>query len=990
MYLTHENPEILHIGTEPNRSYYIPFSSHEKAEYGCRLESERVQMLSGTWDFAFFPRFIDVPEEIEYTAEIPVPSVWQQHGYDCHQYTNVRYPIPYDPPYVPTDNPCGAYHRTFELEKKPGERYFLNFEGVDSCYYLTINGQDAGFSMVSHSTSEFDITDLVDDGENDIEVRVLKWCIGTYLEDQDKLRMSGIFRDVYILSRPERHVRDFFVHTRLSGGKAEVSVDFDFYGKAVEVKCTLSGQEKTAKSGKVSFTIENPLLWTAETPNLYDMVIEAGGEIIIQKVGLREIEVNDGVVLVNGAPVKFRGVNRHDSDPITGYAITRDQLIRDLRVMKEHNINAIRTSHYPNSPMMAQLCNEYGFYMIDESDIESHGVMTLYNEMRDDMRRDLATLYNRKYSLIANMPIFAKAIMDRVQMNVQRDKNNPAVVIWSMGNESGFGTNFEAALKWTKAFDPSRLTHFESEHNAPDNRENDNSCIDLWSRMYPSLKEIHEYFASDDKRPHVLCEYIHAMGNGPGDAEDYQELIDQFPGFVGGFVWEFCDHAMFMGRTKDLKDKYFYGGDWGEFPHDENFCMDGLVYPDRRPHTGFLEVKNVFRPVRAKLDGDKIVLTNRLDYLDAKDACTGLYELTANGELVDAGVFEMPSIAPHQSKAIELPLALPVDGKLQLKLTYLQKGDLALTGDGHELGFDQLLLRDAEPAKAEAPKGAAPSVEETETHFVVTGKCFRYSFDRTKANFDALVKDNVSLITRPIEYNVWRAPTDNDRNIRHDWSAAGYDRPQVRVYASSADASGAEAVIKCSLSLAAVYRQRIVTIGAEFRVDGEGTIRMKLDCERGYAHDWELLKMPILPRFGLRLYLPKAQDQVRYYGYGPIESYVDKHQASWQGVFETTAMANHEDYIKPQENGSHWGTEWLEAGGMRFTGGEAFSFNVSPYTQEELTEKMHNYELAPCGETVLCVDYRLSGIGSNSCGPKLIEKYRFDEQKFVFELTIEP
>ncbi len=988
MYLTHENPATLHIGTMPNRSYYIPFSTPATAAIGCRLKSERVQMLSGTWDFAFYPRFIDVPEEIEYTATIPVPSVWQQHGYDFHQYTNVRYPIPYDPPYVPTENPCGAYHRTFALDKKEGERYFLNFEGVDSCFYLFINGQDVGFSQVSHSTSEFDITDFVDDGENDIEVRVLKWCIGTYLEDQDKLRMSGIFRDVYILTRPERHVRDFFVHTRLSGGKAEVTVDFDFFGKAVDVKCTMDGHEKNVKSGKVSFTVDNPRLWTAETPELYDLVIEANGEIIVQKVGLREIEVANGVVLVNGAPVKFRGVNRHDSDPITGYAINRDQMIRDLSVMKRHNINAIRTSHYPNAPMMAQLCNEYGFYVIAESDIEAHGVVTLYSERSEAPWKEMLPLFNRKYSLIANMPLFAKAIMDRVQMNVQRDKNNASVVIWSMGNESGYGSNFEEALKWTKAFDPSRLTHYESEHNQPDDRENDNSCIDLWSRMYPSLAEIHDYFKSDDKRPHILCEYIHAMGNGPGDAEDYQELIDQYPGLVGGFVWEFCDHAMDMGRTKDLRDTYYYGGDWGEFPHDDNFCMDGLVYPDRRPHTGFLEVKNVFRPVRAKRVGDEIVLTNRLDFLDIKDVCTGLYELTRNGELVDAGIFELPSIAPHESKAVDLPLELPEDGKLQLKLTYLQKGDLALTDDGHELGFDQLLLRDAKPEKAQKPKGKAPSVEETATHFILTGPNFRYSFDRTQANFDALVKDNVSLITRPIEYNIWRAPTDNDRNVRHAWEEAGYNCARVRVYESSVDVSGAEAVIHCSLSLAAVYRQRIVTIQAAFRVAADGAIRMKLDCDRTPVHDWDLLKMPFLPRFGLRLFMPKARDVARYCGYGPIESYVDKHQASWQGVFETTAKANYEDYIKPQENGSHWGTEWLEAGGMRFESDQPFSFNILPYTQEELTTKMHNYELQSCADTVLCVDYKLSGIGSNSCGPMLIEKYRFDETKFTFELTI--
>ncbi|MBE0600473.1 MAG: beta-galactosidase, partial [Firmicutes bacterium] len=467
-------------------------------------------------------------------------------------YTNVKYPFPYDPPYLPAANPVGAYRRRFTMQKAEGKRYHLHFEGVDSCLYLYVNGTFQGFSQVSHSTSAFDITDLLCNGENTLEVRVLKWCFGSYLEDQDKFRMSGIFRDVYILERPAACVEDFRVRTALGDGTATIGVTLETSGDAVDPVLTLYAPDNrvlaTQKASEgTQFTVSAPALWTAETPALYTLLIQTDGEVIAQKVGVREVCVQAGVVLLNGKPVKFRGVNRHDSDPVTGYTISPEQLIRDLTVMKRHNINAIRTSHYPNAPWMPELCDKYGFYVIAESDIESHGTVMLYHERPMPQER-----LKQMFSIVPRDPQFQQAILDRVQRNVKRDLNHACVLMWSLGNEAGYGPAFEAAGRWVKGFDPTRLCHYESMLYAL--ADSDTSIPDVISRMYPGIREIEDYFEQKhDPRPLVLCEYIHAMGNGPGDAQDYQALIDRYPGFCGGFVWEFCDHAVLMGTTPEGK-----------------------------------------------------------------------------------------------------------------------------------------------------------------------------------------------------------------------------------------------------------------------------------------------------------------------------------------------------------------------------------------------------------------------------------------------------
>ena len=999
----YEDPSVLHVGTVPNRAYYIPFRQEDTARLGDRLLSDRLILLSGDWDFQYYPNRFEVPEDFmtpDFDAssfdEIPVPSCWQILGYDRHQYTNVRYPFPFDPPYVPEENPCGAYRTYFSLtEEEAAQKNYLNFEGVDSCFYVWVNGRFVGYSQVSHSTSEFDVSPFVQAGENLLAVLVMKWCDGSYLEDQDKLRMSGIFRDVYVLTRPESHVRDFTVRTPVEDDyrTARIDVSLEWEGKPGKAVCTLYSPDgeklavQAVKDGKASFPLENAVLWNAEDPRQYQLLLSAEGEIICQEVGVRRIEVKDSVLYFNGVNIKLKGVNRHDSDPFAGYAVTEENLAADLALMKRHNFNAIRTSHYPNAPWATQMYSQYGFYVIDESDIEMHGTVTTYSELPpNEWGYEKYTLKDRIYGTLCHDKRFEAAVLDRVQRNVERDKNCACVLMWSLGNESGYGPNMEKAAAWAKAFDPDRLVHYEGSIYEKEGYQNDLSCIDVYSRMYASVEAVDQYCTEGVlKKPFIQCEFVHAMGNGPGDIEDYFQRLYRYDQFAGGFVWEWCDHAVWMGRTNEGKNKFYYGGDFGEFPHDGNFCMDGLVYPDRTPHTGLLEWRNVARPARAfrKEDGS-LTLRNCLDFTDLKDYLFIDYEVTQDGETVQSGRVETPETAPHGESALPLPCQTPAKGTCCLNLYYrLKEGD-DFRDAGDLLGYDQFILREEETTLPQGPAQKL-AVSETERCVTVEGEQFRYVWNRLTGVFESLSAQQIPFLERPMEWNIWRAPTDNDRNIRRKWEEAGYDRTTVRVYETSAEITEEGAVLTAKLALSAIFIQHIADITAKWTVHADGRISLQAHVERN-------TEMPYLPRFGLRLFLPKAFSQAEYFGYGPMESYVDKRRASLLGRFEAQVEDMHEDYLKPQENGSHYGCSHLVLSGREDgrleAAGHCFSFNASPYTQEELTKKAHNFELEPCGSTVLCLDYRQSGIGSNSCGPQLLPQYRLDEASFDFALEL--
>lgn len=1005
----YEDLTVLHKNTMPNRAYYIPAAKRLDNPVEGRACQERFMLLSGEWKFRYFDSIYAVKEEFYQEGydvsgfdTVTVPGVWQNYGYDRHQYTNVRYPIPMDPPYVPHHNPCGEYVRTFTYHKdEKAPKAFLNFEGVDSCLYVWVNGIFAGYSQVSHSTSEFDITESLKEGENTLSVLVLKWCDGTYLEDQDKFRMSGIFRDVYLLKRPEEGVFDYFVkaHPTKDLADGEVEITFQYQNKAVPTRVKLFDQdgnlagETAAEDGKAGLCIKGAKLWNAEKPYLYTLVIETEDEVITDYVGFREIQVIDGVLHINGTRVKFHGTNRHDSDPVTGFVISFDQLKRDLKLMKEHNINAIRTSHYPNAPWAYQLYDRLGFYVIDEADNESHGTESVYN-----LETDWKSRCKRWGKAIANNPEFTEATVDRTRRCVERDKNRPSVIIWSMGNECAFGCTFEAALKWTKEFDPTRLTHYEGALYAQDG--SDLSNLDLHSRMYPSLDEIHKYFREDGSLPYVMCEYSHAMGNGPGDFEDYFEVIQQYDGICGGFVWEWCDHAIAMGKTIDGKPMYVYGGDHDEYPHDGNFCMDGMVYPDRRPHTGLKEFKNVHRPARVvSFDQGKkeLVLHNYMDFVNLKDYLTVGYEVTCDGTAVEKGVVEAQSlldIFAHKEGIVPVSFNVPEEGKCFLKISYFLKEASEMLPAGYLLGFDELALDNGSNQNKlvknfleQDKEKAAFEVHEDDCTVTVSAPAFSYSYDKLTGLFTDMCYRNQSILGQPMEYNIWRAPTDNDRNIKLEWMRAQYDRVASRAYETQVQVEENQVRIETVLSISAVFIQRILDIKACWTIYADGAVDVEIHAEKNPV-------FPFLPRFGLRLFLPKEMAKVTYCGIGPAESYIDKRRAGFHGVFHGEVKEMHEDYLRPQENSSHHDCDYVivesDRASLTVAGADTFAFNVSEYTQEELTAKAHNYELEKSPYTVLCVDYRQSGIGSGSCGPERLEKYRLNEEEMDFKVRLVP
>ena len=1002
----YENLNVLHENTMPARAYYIPASKRMDNLVEHREESDRMQLLNGTWKFQYFTSIYNIKDsffeknyDTENFDEIQVPSVWQMAGYDTHQYTNIRYPFPFDPPYVPQDIPCGAYVHNFEYSRdEKASKAFLNFEGVDSCFYVWINGSYVGYSQVSHMTSEFDVTDVLQDGTNTVAVLVMKWCDGSYLEDQDKFRMSGIFRDVYILKRPKQAISDYHIKTRIEDMLAKVEIEMKFYSP-LNVKISIEDRNgavvalgSIAEEGTAVLEIASPELWNTENPYLYKLILETENEVIVDHIALRKIEIKDQVIYLNGQKIKFRGVNRHDSDPVTGFTISLEQLTTDLTLMKQHNFNAIRSSHYPNAPFFYEMCDKYGFMVIDEADIEAHGPFMIYRKEDTDYNR-----FKRWNEKIADDPVWEEAIVDRVKLMVERDKNRFCIVMWSMGNESAYGCNFEKALEWTKNFDPDRITQYESARYRNYDETYDYSNLDVYSRMYPALSEIQEYLDKDGSKPFLLVEYCHSMGNGPGDFEDYFQMIQDNDKMCGGFVWEWCDHAIAHGTAENGKTIYAYGGDHGEEIHDGNFCMDGLVYPDRTVHTGLLEYKNVYRPVRVvsyDKESGELVLHNYMDFDDLKDYVKISYELTQDGLVISKGILSEFSVASHGEGKTNLKISVPENGKCYLKLIYYLKKEMPLLEENHILGFDEIEVsqKDAKCQLAEKwlEKTATDSelqVNEDDTQIHIKGREFAYTIDRRTALFTEMKFAGREYLNHPMELNIWRAPTDNDMYIKAEWKKAHYDKAYTRAYTTEVVQGKHGVKIVSHASVVAETVQKILDVTITWKIDASG----KIDADIEATKDGEF---PDLPRFGVRMFLDKKLADIRYFGMGPQESYRDKHQAASHGLYRANVRDLHEDYIRPQENGSHYDCGYVELNnsryGMAAFSESTFSFNASYYTQEELEKKTHNYELAESDSVVLCVDYALNGIGSNSCGPVVLDQYRFNDVLFRFQFTLVP
>lgn len=982
----HQSTETLHVGCEKPRAYFVPFPCGCASKHAERGESSFFKSLCGEWSFKFFKSVNDVCDlSTEGSDKLTVPMSWQMalgRGYDVPNYTNVNYPIPYDPPFVPDENPCGLYSRKFTVPAAmAGKKIYLNFEGVDSAFYVWVNDEFAAYSQVSHMTTEIDITSLVHAGENEIKVLVLKWSDGTYLEDQDMWRMSGIFREVYLLFRDETHIRDIFVHCDLDDSftDADFTVDVDVTGKAT-VEWTLdcpcgetvsSGKCDVDESGKIVVpTVKYAKLWSDEEPNLYNLTLHCGNEYITLPIGARRVEIKDGCVVINGKKVKAKGVNRHDSHHLLGHATPVEHMVRDIMIMKAHNVNMVRTSHYPNDPRFTALCDKYGIYVCDETDLETHGA--------------------RPWYALSRSPEWEGEYVDRVQRLVERDKNHPCVIFWSLGNESGWGQNHVAMHTWIKSRDTSRIVHYEGANYDYNDGKYLRDVTDIESRMYPNPAWCDSYCKNPERdEPLFLCEYSHAMGNGPGDLRDYWEVIEKNDNFFGGCVWEFIDHSVAIG-DKYGSPSFTYGGDFGDHPNDGNFCVDGLVYPDRRVHTGLEELKQAIMPVAVREVKPGTVAIKSRRYFRFIDDISMAWTVKVDGKAVKSGVHPSLDVAPEAEEVFEIvpENELPAHGTVTLDLSFRQNKPTEWAEAGYEVGFAQFIYERAEKVKP-APALYPVELSENREEYTVTVGETVYKISKFSGMITDVCDNGEHLITKPVVPQIWRAPTDNDRNVQWDWRNSGFHNAKVKCYSTEVvKADENEAVILSKISLAAAPNEVILRADVTYTVKYGMGIKISCDVK------WNVQKKHY-PRFGMRLTMPEGAEQMRYFGYGPNESYVDKRLASKLGEYKSTVTENYEPYVFPQENSSHWGCRWADvhtvAGhGFLFTSCEPFSFNASHFSPEQLTETRHHYELKREPETTVMLDMRMDGIGSNSCGPELAEKYRFNETEFSSSVTIKP
>lgn len=1003
----YEDQHTLHVGTLPPRAYFIPYASSEGAKADDRAASPYFKTLCGTWNFRWYPSVHALPdfltEAVEYD-KLPVPMNWQNklgRGYDTPGYTNVDYPIPFDPPYVPDENPCGLYQRTFTLpEGILGKKdVHLNFEGVDSCFYLYVNGTFVAYSQVSHMTSEIDITPFLHEGENDLKVLVLKWCDGTYLEDQDMFRASGIFREVYLLFRDRCRIEDVFIHADPSADFCEAAVSAEVKVSApATVRYALfapdgaavaSGEAKIDGESKVFFAnIKHPKLWSAEVPDLYRLELSLGEEILSFDVGVRRVEIRGRVIYINGQKAKCRGVNRHDSHPMLGHATPYAHFLRDVLLLKANNVNFVRTSHYPNDPRFLTLCDRYGLFVCDEADLECHGVA--------------GGIYNDHVPLTTD-PDWQEAYLDRAYRMLARDKNHPAVLIWSVGNESGAGINHRAELDLFRRLDPSRLVHAEDESRrvntirtemkegkTPEVPDTAYDYYDIDSRMYPSVENIRRDYLDDPRadKPVWLCEYAHAMGVGPGRLSDYWDLFYENDCLFGGCIWEFTDHSVATGDRVFEKPKYVYGGDFGEWPNFSNFCVDGLVYPDRRPHTGFKEMKQAYKPFSASLDGGELTLTCRRYFRDLSDLYA-VVRIERNGVLLRSFSLGALTAAPGVPETVRVyDRNERFDGCTTLTVSVRQCDATAWAEAGYEVGFAQFVLSDS-ILPISLPGQNAPVLCESEQYYIVKTGDTSVSVSRHSGLIESIVSDGTEMLTAPVTPTVWRAPTDNDRVIRRTWEGDGVnlDRLFTKCYGVSAFAEEDGVSVTAKVALCANVNPPVVKMTLTYRFDRTGGIKISVDAQ--VRED-----LPHLPRFGFLFRMPEGAEQVSYFGYGPGEAYEDLLLSSRLSLYRTTATENFEHYVRPQENSAHAHCRAAEvrsiAGHGLLFGADDFSFSVSHFSPTYLTSVRHDYELVPERDTTVIIDYRNSAIGSGSCGPQLPPMHQINEKKISFSFGVKP
>lgn len=988
-YSYHRDPKQFRVNEMPDHAYFIPFESAEKAKE-TRESSPYFHSLNGTWHFLWKPSLYEMDDfyingfDLSDFEELSIPENWQLHGKDYAQYQTSPYPFIFDPPNVPEKNPCAAYVKDFDLQIAAGKRYELCFEGKDSCVYVWMNGEFVGYGEAPHCTSAFDVTPFLKNGKNRLCVLVLKWCAGSYLDDQDKIRLSGIFRDVYILERAENGLRDFHINTDVDG-KVTLSADAES-----SVPAQIFDGDKLLFEGNigkdpVSVQIEDPRLWTAETPYLYDLILSCAGEYVHHAFGLRRVEVKDNVFFVNGKPIKLYGVNRHDSYPDTGYVVDMEKMQSELLMMKRHNINAIRTAHYPNDPRFYALCDKLGFYVLSEADMESHGCF-----------------YIGDWNYIANDPRYAEAIHDRMVRMYEALKNYSCIVIWSLGNESGWGENFKNEAVWFRNTDPTRPLHYEPASRIYHKLEDEEKAfiienLDMFSFMYPSVETSAHLF--DDETitiPFVLCEYSHAMGNSCGDMRFYDDLFQSDARYMGGFVWEWCDHAI---QIKDENGVEFmgYGGDFGEKHHQNNICMDGVVTPDRVPHSALLEIKAVYAPVRiTRNENGELEIRNRNAFTDLS-AYSMDWTVTADGKVTDSGSFVTKTL-PDQCDTVKLPTKEPYCAKNAVLTVRVNLANNTLWADaGHTVAAFSfpLAVADKETVKETLPP---PALSETRVEYTVSGNGFAYTFRKDEGTLEKMQIHGKNVLSAPLTWNCFRAPTDNDNSFQPKLNVSGQwkntrnfgniEYPELSVHNFNATVEN-DCVLLCGDFIFGVQGRCAVSVGrVEYRVYGDGKLEI---TQNGKIS--ELLPY-FLPRYGYIFSFEKPISDVVYYGYGPAESYEDKCSHALLGQYGYTPDDPTGAYEYPQESGSHCNTEWVTlkngSTALRISG-HKMSFCASRYDIHEVAKAKHQKDLIPMDGTNLYIDYRMSGVASASCGGQIPdESCRINAgEEFNFRISLE-
>jgi beta-galactosidase/beta-glucuronidase len=1004
-----ENPGLLARNREPEHATLIPYTDEQSARSGERGASALFRLLNGRWRFLHaaspdgLPEGFERPEfaDADWDA-IPVPSNWQMLGYGRPNYSNVAYPYPVDPPRVPRENPVGLYRRTFQLPAHwEGRQVFLIFEGVDSAFYLWVNGEPVGYSKGSHLPSEFNITAHLRAGENLLAVQVFQWSDGSYLEDQDMWRLSGIFRDVYLLATPGIHLRDARIVTRFDAAYRNAVLDLtavvhsytDAAAESYRVEARLldphghlvaeqamaaalppAGEEIALRA---EMPVAQPAQWSAEEPNLYDLLLTLlapdGAVLEVERfsVGFREVKVEGGRLLLNGVPITIQGVNRHDTHPDLGHAVSLESMVRDVTLMKQHNINAVRTSHYPNDPRWLDLCDQYGLYVIDEADLETHGFAFLNNVSR-----------------LSGDPAWEEAYVDRARRMVERDKNHPSIIMWSLGNESGYGRNHDAMATWIRRADPTRPIHYEGAYDAP--------VVDVVSVMYPTVDDlITQGQRSDDPRPFLMCEYAHAMGNGPGNLKEYWEAIRTYPRLIGGCVWEWVDHGI-RQRAASGEEWFAYGGDFDDHPNDGNFCIDGLNFPDRQPHPGLIEYKKVLEPVVVApidLAAGTVRIINRyrfssLCHLD------GYWSVVRDGAVLAQGELPPLEVGPEGEMRVHLPYSLPEPApgaSCWLNLSFTLAEETAWAPRGHEVAWAQFPLPVPSPPPSPVALRGLPALRVTESPAAIEvgGEEFRLLFDKGAGVIASWEYQGLPLLLAGPRLNVWRAPTDNDVNIAREWRRAGLDRLLHRVDAVSHQVLAPAAVrVEVQTTVAAPSLPPALSCRYRYTVYGSGDVLVETLVEAAPA-------LPCLPRVGLQLRLPRSFDRFTWFGRGPHESYSDRKESARLGLYQGTVMEQYVRYIKPQENGAKSDVRWAALTDLRGMGLLAVArplLHVSAhhFTPEDFARARHAHELVPRDETILHLDHLQAGLGSNSCGPGPLACYLLTEKEINFSVRLRP